>query len=533
MNNNDDERWCEMTSETARFFIRLLCSVVALGIVAAACGSDADSADGAVPDVVQSDEASDDSSVTTDATVADGEVATSSTDDATVQRDDGEADEPTGPWPAPALPIAEVYDFDQRIQGLESFDDQLFFFDIATMYRLDPETGEVDSFLLPRSDEHNVGPIYTTKSESHLVLAATQSDWGFDRIVGIDPIGFERTLDLTVPLEDTWAIPQANTGSGALVSVQPNFHDLDTDTMTLSSPLPFATVADAVYRDGDRVWVWRLDGTGSVFDAEGVELATLDLGRQQARFNHRVVAVGEDSIWHGDNLAAILTQFDRVTGEKVREVDLSTRYGDDAFVQLSGYQDVESGFVIVRVARGSDGWFVLLELDTTSGEVLSDHVFAPVGAEVFGSILFDEPQVEAVGERLFLRDHRRRIVEVDLDRLGQVDTAWEDSGLEQAPTLTPEEEEVAEQMLEWTVGGDVPTTDPALTETITSAQTDGGPWEILAIVIDGDRAWGELVDAAQRQTVQLVMRRSGDEWQIETHSLCLLSFNFGLNDCEL
>ena len=520
----------DMEQRRATMAFRWVCWLAAVSLVAAACGSDP------VADTGTADEAQSSGTAATD-----GDAATTSTGEGSAAGDEAEDQEAegeevaelAGPWPAPALPVAATYEFDHRTQGMEGLGDHLFFFDIATMYRLDPETGTVDSFVLPQSDEHSVGPVYSVATETDLFLAASSTDWGFDLIAGIDPIAFERTSDYTVPLGEPWAIPQANAGSGVLVSVQPNVHLLDADMMTLSAPLAFATVTDALYRDGDRTWVWRLDGTGAIYDADGQEIAALDLGRAQARLMHRAIAVDDNSIWHGDNLTAILTQFDRSTGEKLREVDLSARYGDDAHVELTGWQETESGFIIAEVERDGEGWFVLIELDTTTGEVLSDHVFARSGADVFGTILFDDPEVEIVGDRAFVRDHRRRIVEVDRARLGQVDTAWEDSGLEQAPVLSPEDREVGDRMLEWADGLDVPTTDPALTESIEDTLVSSEPWEVLEVVIDGDRAWGSLVNGAQDATLPLVMRRIDGSWQIETRSLCLLSFNFGTNDCEL
>jgi hypothetical protein len=460
------------------------------------------------------------------------------------------------PFPGAALPILAVHETPQALSGLEAVGGALFSGAGVLMIRVDVDTGDQTEVLIPEEQDVEGQVFYPTRSGSHVVIATqSRSIANIDHVTALASDSLERGATLRLPVGQS-AAPMPSIGEstetsslvfrGEWPNVSQALFELDTETMTLGlEPLPY-DVGDGGARatrvDGHD-WVWRLDGSGSVYDAtDGSEVSSFDLGYGLGVLQHDIVASDEASIWHADLAFARLSRFDRETRELTDQVDLSEHFGPDAIVRLS-FSDIDSSYVIAHVQVDDDGWYVLLDLDLETGAVRSQHVISGSAFEFGWTGPQALPEVQTIGDRVFVTDHRRRIVEVDAARLGQASpTAWEFSGLATAPVLTPEEQELADLMISdvellQSDAGRIASTDPELTAlegriAVGTGAVAGG-LEPLRVTIDGDRAWGWMHRTDNEGIgIPYTFVRVDDQWLLDADAMCLFVWTLG-NVCQI
>lgn len=454
------------------------------------------------------------------------------------------------PFPAPALPIAQVFEFAQPIWSPLPHDDGLLLAAEAEVLRLDVDTGAVTELLLVEATEFRVDPVFLTRAGPNIVVMAVSRGYSnMDLAITVDPDALERTGSISVPLGE-WLIPIAGTGASAesgetKMLAMRNFEArrpievFDTESTTMLGEAPPTLYPNSlIERIDDELWVWNIDGQGRVLPADGSnELAVLNASRPLGAYAASVPVVDPDSVWLTSDPEAVLMRFDRTSYQMTGEVDLSDRYGPDAAVSLLGGYRTDR-FVLVQVQTPEAGWYLLVEIDPGSGHVRSEHVIATTSLE-YGWTASDRPSVATIGERVFVRYHLRRIVEVDVDRLGDNTGPWLDPDLSPRPELTDEEQEIAQLMLD-VIDPETPvdSTDPELGE-LTAAVLSGFPeasqtgWEAQSVVVAGDRAWGRVRLAASTADLPLAFTRVDGWWLFESIGLCYVVRDFGIDACDL
>lgn len=443
------------------------------------------------------------------------------------------------PFPAAALPILEAHVFDQPVWAPHGFDDELVFGHGMGVGRLDVNDGSVITRPLAVGDEPKAEVFYAVTDGSTYVAVADVGGQGtVDVVAMVDAQTLERTGGITSTPPDSVHVAQAGGEAPRrlFTSGPDGFYDLDVagaqrgarfELLDPLQPTVTSTVSDFALSLDRQLWAWDLNGLVQVYEANGTSLGAVDLEHTFGVYASTAVLVTPSSLWLIDTTTSEMFRIDRQSLEPTHRLDLRDHFTWADGVRLRTTGRPTDRFVVANAVVGDDGWWLLVEVDPETGDVVSEHVIA-TDANDYGWNAFDAPELARVGDRLFVRDHRRRIVEVDVAALGRRSAiAWTDPGLGRAPVLNSDEQEVAELALEFVDGDDVipPLTDPALSaEALTvlaARRVPGSTWEIHAAETDGDRASVRSAPVGEIGAY-FVFRRFDGEWRLDSEALCEL-----------
>lgn len=501
---------------------------------AAACGgSDDASLDAPVASVATVDETSPSidppstspaTTTSTSTTVAPVVTATPVTEVASTD------DEPVEvPFPAAALPILEAHVMDQPVWNPIGFDDELVFAHGFGVGRLDLTDGSVTTAPLAVGDEPKAELFFAVSDGTMFVSVVDVAGQGtLDRVMTVDPQTLERTGMLVPP---GVVAPFPASGSTPRVLAASSLdgpHFFDVEDSVLGEPIGFVDPAATIHTTDGELWTWTAEGLLQVFDQGGQLVGTAETGLSGGRFNSSAPLVTATSVWIADTSTGQLVQIDRANVEIANELDLREHFSWADAVRLDRRSTTDR-FVIAHVVAGDEGWWMLVEIDPETGVVLSEHVVATDDFE-YGWSGFDVPNLASVGDRLFVRDHMRRIVEVDVAALGLPSPdAWSDPGIGRVPVFTDDEQAIAgltSQMVNDKVvaGFTDPTLGPLVLDILDSVREEG-TWEVVAVEVVGDRAVSRAAPVGENVGGYFVFRFVDGEWLLDVKELCALTGN--------
>ncbi|MEM9514535.1 MAG: hypothetical protein AAGA42_06715 [Actinomycetota bacterium] len=450
------------------------------------------------------------------------------------------ADEPA-PFPPPGLPIVWRHEFDQPVWTPLERDGALLLAGPSRVQRFDVDDRTETTQYLAADDELFADVVFLTNAGPNVAaLASTFGLTTFDLALTIDAQTLERGPSLRATPGDVY-VPNGGTGAPAdsddpqmlafpMLGNRGVIDVFDTSTAAVVGPAPDTLQPNAlIERIDDEFWVWATDGTGRVVDVDSGDIvAELDAGQILGPSPGHVVFANDDSVWLATTGAqGDLLRFDRGSYEVTQRLDLSDRYGPDTAVDVQATSR-NNPFVIVQVDRADEGWYILLQLDPTSGDIVSEHTIAP-SAHEYGWFVDRLPYVVTIGERVFVFDHVRSVVELDTEQLENVTDSWVDPGVTPTPVLDDDEAALARLMLDTVARVPVPLTNPELGALALAslARTEGASetiWEVQFAVVDGDRGWGQIRPEGSDQIgFPMSFRRIDGEWRIDSLALCTVA----------
>lgn len=448
------------------------------------------------------------------------------------------------PFPAAALPILGEFVLSQPVWSLQGFDNELVFGHGMGIGRLDLDDGSVMTSPLAMGDEPKAEVFYSISDGSSYVAVVDVAGAGtVDVLTTVDPQTLERMGTLvSTPPDSILASRVSGEAPHTVITFGPDGRqvlDVATAQLDLLDPLAdttqtSASVGFAHSVDGE-LWVWNQRGQVRVLDEDGAVVATVETDHTYAPFSSTAVLVTPTSLWLADDTTSELVRIDRSSFDVTERLDLREHFAWADAVKLRTTGPTER-FVLANTIVGDDGWWMLVEIEPETGEVRSEHVIATDSFE-YGWNAFDAPEITTVGDRMFVRDHRRRIVEVDVAALGRrSSTAWVDSGVGRAPVLDDEEQVIAELTLELVNKAEAPPlTDPGpgnrALDMLAALRRPGATWEIYGVEVDGERASARTAPVGEIGAY-FVFRRIDGEWRLDSDALCELGRNLG-DPCEL
>lgn len=307
-------------------------------------------------------------------------------------------------------------------------------------------------------------------------------------------------------------------------------NEWDLTSMTQGPPVeaPVDWLLPPAWPDGE-FWTLTFDGGLHLLDGSTLEeITSYDLETPLLPLASQVSAAAPETVMvRASDIDWLLV--DRSTGG-ITNVDTAALLD-----QFSSETSIDGGYPSIRTEYSSDDFETLVRIDTESasrwalatidqgtGEITSLHAFSD-GSFDYGWTSFERPWALRLGERLFVLDNGRRIVEVDVDRLGHVTEPWVDDGLSYLPVLTEEEKEVEEVILKLLAGDTSLIDDQDRAEGLSSNLTafvDGVEWFPVDLRIDGDRAWSR-VRGTGLIGLPFSFRRIDGEWMLDAEGMCL------------
>ena len=429
------------------------------------------------------------------------------------------------PFPAGALPILRTFEFAQPVTTPIGFDDEIVVSHGMGIARLDVDTGEIVTTTLAAPDELKAEVFYAVSDGSSYVAVLDVIGQGtLDTTVSIDPDTLRRTGRTAHAPYANFPMFATGPGTRSMLTRTPD-GVLPFDPASLQTGerfLPFSADFRG-HTDRGELWSWTSGGTVRVFDESAEKIATLELDEQLSPSSGAVM-VTESSFWLGDDTPQTLMRIDRRTKQRTHDVSvLDFVEGADA-VQLR-WSDREAPFVTANVVVGDEGWWMLFGIDPDTGALVSSHVISTDAFE-YGWNAFDAPAVATVADRLFVLDHRRRIVEVDVAALAEPSTVpWADPGLGREPVLDEAESVIADLTLRFLAGEEVGFTDPDRAAATFDALLRPGvdAWDVYGVGVDGDRAWSRAGPIGEGVGAFFVFERTDSGWLVSADGLCALA----------
>lgn len=466
--------------------------------------------------------------------------------DATMSSDDPTADDvSSAPWPGPALPVLRTFELDQPISNPIAFvEGALFMGSPLGVGRLDVETGEFDQITTVQPGQFvNTTFVAHRTGSTVMVLTDVDSLGGREAIVAIDPATFTESgrIDTASGYEFGFGVSDE-----FVISIENGDRYAVVDPATLvTRPLPVAGGAaqpPAVL--GDEIWTIEREGDVVVYDrASGEERRRGRLPLEPGAGQGVVTRVTDREVWVTLSRDAVIVALDRATLAVVDQIDFAELHGAENATSLL----VGDRYYLVRMFEtGRSGWNVLGRYDFEAGELVHVHTVAPTDPGFGWDVFLGATWAEG-GDRLFVQDHRRRIIEVDVERLANPSTEeWKDPGLARDPILSAEEQALGDIVLASVNDGvrERRTRPDAVTPEVL-AQIDAmaaafigfqpAAWRLDTVAIEGDRGWvwiypvdetGESATGALPSL--LVTHRVDGEWFIETDWTCLFLSTLGV-----
>ncbi len=446
-------------------------------------------------------------------------------------------------FPPPALPVLKEFVFPQGVAPVAAFleTDEPFIFTSggASLHRLNVDTGALDSLLVPaksdiRGDLFAIAP--GRDLTQGLVSYSTLFNGSLDSFFIFDPNSFTIT-------------DRFKNGLGNIVGGDLNFNfstgwfNFDQESLTIGEPLPDAPPGSSAYQDwvNKRTWIVRSDGSGDAYptgssDSLGSFQVDLTSAVHQTPPLH---SLGEAGLWLAGADAGKVFRVDPESLEVHALADLQEFFGTNAVTFGPHRQALvdEVLFLNAQVTRDGVRWSVLVEMDGITGEIWSAHTVSRIGRDLrWGD--FNQPVVAVRGDRLFVQDHFRRIVEVDRSQLGRSTASWSEPSLPVAPEFTPEEQSAVDAALDFADGN----TPAAVTnqeeyELISddwaADMTSDSDLVAEAVTIDGERAFVRLALTDRSHSQPLVLVFQNDEWLVDTDALCRMWQILNGNPCAL
>lgn len=437
------------------------------------------------------------------------------------------------PFPAAALPILNRYPMDQPVWTPMGFDDELVFAHGLGIGRLDLTDGSVTTRPLAAGDEPKAELFYAVSDGTTFVGVADVAGQGtVDLVVTIDPETLERIgqLSSTPPAK---VLPWPASGPAprlVVASGTDGFQSFDVQNTDLVEPITFVDPSAPIHTNSGELWTWTADGLVQVYDERGAVIGTVDTGLRVGQANGAATLISPTSLWLTDLGTAELVRIDRAEMEVTHALDLREHFSWADAVRLRQTNTTDR-YLLANAVVGDEGWWLLVEVDPEMGVVLSEHVLATDSFE-YGWNAFDGPEIATVGDRLFIRDHLRRIVEVDVAALGQPSpVAWSNPGIGRAPELSAEEQVIADLTLQLVNDGRAPGfTDPVLGPLVLDVLAtvrDEGVWEIVSAEVVGDRGVARAAPVSESLGSTIVFRRVDGEWLLDVDDLCALARQAG------
>ena len=280
---------------------------------------------------------------------------------------------------------------------------------------------------------------------------------------------------------------------------------------------------------GDQYWHVTNDGVGTVYDYTTLE----ELGQFEVDSSLTIGSFFE-SVTDNDVVLRVneldIFRIDR-SDYSVTQLDLDIRPLFDGRLSLSGgWLDAAARYIEYRVS-GPEGTeqFLLASIDD-GGSINGVHTIASAASE-YGFDNFYFPQPVTIGDRLFIQDHLRRLVEVDVPAMAAAEDEWADPGLDLMPVLTGDEQEVIALATRFLEGEAVELTEPGRTDDVAAsvaASASAGRdlssgWMAFDVTIDGDRAWARLLPAARSRPdfgLPVTFMRQEGLWAVDVDSWC-------------
>ncbi|MEM7286389.1 MAG: hypothetical protein AAF480_08570 [Actinomycetota bacterium] len=498
---------------------RLLIIIGLFVVLAVACGADDDpsATDTGSPIVVADPTAPPEPTAdeVDDQDAADTEETTGADPD--LEDDDPEQ------GPASALPILTAHDFDEAVYSMVSVDGYVVAATGTGLVRLDIDTGEQVRVHVADEDDPRLEPFWIAAGDHHVLVASDRTREGaIDALTAVDI----RTMERVARIDDPAGVGPEPTGVRDGVAVITSFGTGPAlvDTATLEPHASGTTLPGGrmLNLDGE-IWHIGDDGSGGVIEiATGAERGSFDGATDGgSRFGGWEMA-GPGGLWFGNTLEATLHRVDRDSLEVTAVVDLKERYPDAAVDLMGG--DPRDGLVELSVVQDGVQWLIVAGMDTESGEVLWDHVFSQFGTTAGFTIAERAAFVVEVDGRIFVRDHARRIVEVDTARVGTTTGPWVDPGLPSAPSLDEEQQEALDTVRRYLADRDsveiVPPTDASV-----ALAPGAEEWPPRFVTILDDRAFLRIWPGAgtDKIGVPFSLDRSDDGWTIDGRLICHLA----------
>lgn len=334
-----------------------------------------------------------------------------------------------------------------------------------------------------------------------------------------------------------FTLTDANLGSSSIGRIGEGFGVIDTATFEFVREFELDWTRNRLVI-GDELWSIVEDGTIEVVDfTTGAAIGEGSLGRLVAPYSTHLWGYDDDHAYFVSRIDGEAAKVDRATFEVVEWIDLTAHLPGERATVIH-----EEDFFVMFDVDGPEGrWFVLSQFDPGTGEVVGSHTVAPNDERAFRGTK-DTAEFAFAQERLYVRDHQRRIVEVDLERWGDPSTGpWTDPDLPLGAVIaTPDEAALAELMIEFLADGDddIPRTDPALSARLSDTTVPGFPdddaW-IGSVDVFGDRAF--VTSYVGDEAVPMIaFDRLDDAWALDSVTECWLlqmAAPFSELDCPL
>ena len=504
---------------------RLLGVLLAAALTVSACGSD--ETDASPPETETLD------ATTTEAPQESTETEASTTTEATPDATEGAEPEPTPveiTGIASALPIAETFEMPNPIFGTAGGPGGFAATAGGTLVVLNAD-GVTTVPLTTGALQFDTAVVMMT--DRHAIVHGFEYGWGansggVNAAISIDLT----TYDVATRSEDpnVSIAPFSRTADGDRIQGRIGDETGLLNAVTLELE-PGTGVLDGsadrekdTYRIGEELWLLSGDGTIEVRDIiGGGPLREGSLGREVGSFLGRFMGSSAKRIWVSSPLDSEVAVLDRETLEVLEWIDIGAAYPTADTVDIAQTLD---NLLLLDVVTPDGSWYVLAELDVTTGEIVNDHVVAASSSELWPTAL-DRPSFGWSGDDLYVQDHLRRVVRVDLDRWGTATEGdWSDPGLSIVPDFAGEDAEVAELAVRWINGeaNEHPRTDQALTDAFIADTAGFTAGDVSAYTVDvhGDRAFVGLSSSIFGVTPMLAMERIDGGWAVNSISECWL-----------
>lgn len=487
--------------------------LVVLVIFASACGSSNDpSATPAVPTTVGIDET----------TVAPAPTTTAEVVPTT--------EAPMIPsFPPPALPIKQAWEFDQPFYKIEALDESHLVMAFQNgLRKFNINDGSFEDLVITPLDHHRIEAFFVNVHTDGVASISGDKDGqgSFDLSVSVDT----NTMTTTGVYPETGVLIDSHADGTTIARWLGSQSRVDARTLEPLGPIDMELegLFFAPQIIDDEYWIVDQQGNGVVVEwGTFDEVATFQLDANISPNSFIVSATDE----------FVLIRASEVEMFKVSRVDylverlnLDVRDEFDELMAMSDvYTDDSGTYVEYRFSTEEEKWFVLGTIDHSTGEVGQLHTIARADPE-YGFDQFQFPRPSRIGDRLFIRDHIRRLVEVDVGALGAVSEPWVDPEIDVVPVLTADEQAATAVGVAFLSGSAIAITDPSISEGVLasidkaneSKDTSQG-WVPFDITIDGDRAWTRIVPAARSRFDlgwPLNLLRIDGEWVVDVDFWC-------------
>lgn len=499
-----------------------LAGITAFLLLVAACGSaDDEGLNESTQEQQTVDSASSGDSGTSTSSIASGSVPVTTSAPATTL-------EPETIAPIlspPAIPIAERWVFDEAMSSFHPLgDSRLVMAFGAGVATLNLEDGSLGRTVIAQEEHQRLNPflLWTHGDRFVTALASERANGSVEHLVVVD----------TEEQRVAGVIPGPAFAFGADPGrVAVNFDEWDFTTMQNlgATGIDLTNVAFPHVLD-DEIWIARNDGLVNVLDAQSAELLDqFDLGTS--------LLIGNSALAGFSNSHAIIRATDTkwlvvdrsdYSVSPIATDDFAASFGEGVSISdgygasTSSYGDDNNFYIVVRVQQGDVVRWLLATIDAENAEVADIHTITD-GAANRGWTVFGRPVVVRLGDRLFIRDEFRRLVEVDLDKLSSATEPWVDDGLSYLPELTGDRAEAASAVQAWLDDEeDVLFVDDPRVESareILRSRTADAPWHVIGVFSEEDRAWARARPEGGIG-LPVVLRRVDGAWRIEIENFC-------------